>query len=59
MHHIVCADIETFTAGQLFQGQVHKKEREDEPKPSAPPEASVKTTAHFRLGHNVRRGKIL
>lgn len=48
-----------FTAGQLFQGQVHEKEWEDEPKTSAPPEASVKTTAHFRLGQKVRRGKIL
>lgn len=47
----------TFTAGQIFQGRVHEKERDDGPKTSAPPEASEKTTAHFRLGQKVRRGK--
>lgn len=43
----------------FFQGPVHEKEWEDEPKTSAPPEASVKTTAHFHLGQNVWLGKIL
>lgn len=42
-----------------FSGASAWKEWEDEPRTSAPPEASVKTTAHFRLGQKVRRGKIL